>query len=111
MHSLLHPHDLFYAAAGYIAKPSQSTLQEVQKMRFDEHMNKGYEAGNGHLEPVTVPFPLEKTTSVHVRHGDKGIEMSLIPFSKYVAAADQLAIYKIRWGTVIPFLLRQRTLQ
>ena len=61
-------------------------------MRLNEQMHKGYKVGDGRLEPITMPFPLEKTTSIHVRHGDKAKEMSLIPFSEYLAAINKFVV-------------------
>lgn len=59
-------------------------------MRLNQDMHHGFKiTSNTTIEPVSVPFPLQNTVSIHVRHGDKDQEMTLIPFYDYAAAADQ----------------------
>jgi hypothetical protein len=52
----------------------------------------------------------DKTISIHVRHGDKHVEMELLPFQQYADVAQQLwssglvqndhASYRSRNGTI-----------
>lgn len=48
-----------------------------------------------------MPFPLpHHTISIHVRHGDKASEMTLVPFSSYISAAAKIADQNPSRGTV-----------
>ncbi|KFX96324.1 hypothetical protein V490_03402 [Pseudogymnoascus sp. VKM F-3557] len=45
---------------------------------------------DGQPQDVDFPFPMpEGTISMHVRHGDKGSEMRLVPFNDYVVRAEK----------------------
>jgi len=48
-----------------------------------------FEASVGELDEAPFPFP-PGTVSMHIRHGDKGIEMKLVPTMDYVRAAEEV---------------------
>ena len=62
-------------AIAYIVRPNRRTLREIK------HRKDILFSGQS-ISPGTI--------SVHVRHGDKGSEMSIVPDRKYVAAAEQM---------------------
>ena len=66
-------------AIAYIVRPNKRTLQELK--RRTKRLFSGHSISPG-------------TISVHVRHGDKQVEMRLIPNHEYVAAAEQMYMSK-----------------
>jgi hypothetical protein len=61
-------------SATYMVRPTQATLDYMDKFRS---------------LPVG-PSNSDKTISIHVRHGDKHVEMELLPFQQYADVAQQL---------------------
>ncbi|CCG84805.2 protein of unknown function [Taphrina deformans PYCC 5710] len=56
-------------------------------------VNKDVQVGYTNLEQVPMPFPLpQKSWSMHVRHGDKGGEMRLVPFREFILTAEKYAM-------------------
>lgn len=72
--------------AAYAARLNKKSLAIVRAMRFNSTLHHGLHIySNGTRLNLKLPFPLPpRTASAHVRHGDKGSEMSLVPFSGYM---------------------------
>jgi hypothetical protein len=68
---------------------------DVSRIRVGGAMTSLSAAGGLHQFPLPAGV-----VSAHVRHGDKGSETNLVPFSEYLAAAERL----VRNG---PFALRR----
>lgn len=65
--------------SAYLLRPNDATLRALEEYRtVPLGASNGH--GNGHRSCVAM----------HVRHGDKHSEMKLVPFSSYVAAADDM---------------------
>lgn len=54
-----------------------------------EGSSKFYEASEGIKDYNPFPFP-DGTINLHIRHGDKGIEMDLVPTSDFLRAAEEV---------------------
>ncbi|KAK6347270.1 hypothetical protein TWF696_007342 [Orbilia brochopaga] len=80
-------------AAAFMMRMNGPALRRLKEFRLDSSLNKAYKMNEqGVSVSVPVPFPMpDGTFSMHVRHGDKGIEMELIPFRKYVDRAEEFA--------------------
>ncbi|EPS42115.1 hypothetical protein H072_3879 [Dactylellina haptotyla CBS 200.50] len=80
-------------AAAYMMRMNGPALQRLKALRLEDglHSATTHDAA-GQVVPAPVPYPLpDGSFSMHVRHGDKGIEMELIPFRKYVDRAEEFA--------------------
>lgn len=76
-------------AAGFAARLNNRTIDILRDLRMSPHMT-AVAFGVGLQSHGTI-FPLPSgTISAHVRHGDKGIEMALVPWEKYAYAAKEL---------------------
>ena len=77
-------------SVGYLARFNNVTLSAVTAMRRqDTHYYKG---PNHTVSEERVPLPLPHgTINAHIRHGDKVLEMALVPAEKYFEAAQRLA--------------------
>ncbi|KAF3938816.1 hypothetical protein ABW19_dt0204561 [Dactylella cylindrospora] len=80
-------------AAAYMMRMNGPALQRLKSLRLEEDMHTAVSHNDaGEKINVPVPFPLpDGSFSMHVRHGDKGVEMELIPFRKYVDRAEEFA--------------------
>lgn len=81
--------------AAYLMRLNAETSDELRKMRLDNQLHMGYRfyKDSSVVDVVPVPFPLPHgTINAHVRHGDKGGEMSLVPYSKYLNAARTIVV-------------------
>ncbi|KAK6512490.1 hypothetical protein TWF481_001375 [Arthrobotrys musiformis] len=80
-------------ATAYMMRMNGPALKRLKALRTDQTQNTAVtHSTNGELTTTTVPFPLpDGSFSMHVRHGDKGVEMELIPFKKYVERAEEYA--------------------
>lgn len=77
--------------AAYLVRPNAATLAALQQMRLNASMHVAVHRPSKPSQSIPMPFPLPRgTISAHVRHGDKAIEMPLVPFTKYVQAAEHL---------------------
>ncbi|KAF3078607.1 mitochondrial inner membrane protein required for protein import, variant 3 [Orbilia oligospora] len=81
-------------AAAYIMRFNRNTSRRLKQFRLGEdtkQLGLHWDV-NGDPRNVNVPFPLpEGTISMHVRHGDKGSEMRLVPFNDYVVRAEKFS--------------------
>ncbi|KAF8419290.1 hypothetical protein EV426DRAFT_708000 [Tirmania nivea] len=88
-------------AAAYILRPNTATMEQLRGMRLNnagypgKHhklLNIGWEyptANTPQYRDVSMPFLLPRGSfSLHVRHEDKGIEMKLVDFPRYVKTAE-----------------------
>lgn len=77
--------------SAYIMRLNGATRSKLLQMRLDTKYNEGIVVGDSSSGTnVTVPFPLPSgTINAHVRHGDKGSEMKLIPLQDYIIAAER----------------------
>ncbi|KAG5460473.1 MAG: hypothetical protein BJ554DRAFT_7476 [Olpidium bornovanus] len=71
-------------SAAYIARLNSHTSAAVSVLRHNESQHAAWSHGRKGGKPVPYPLPAG-TVSLHVRHGDKG--MDLVPFDDYVNAA------------------------
>ncbi|KAI5474830.1 hypothetical protein MNV49_002360 [Pseudohyphozyma bogoriensis] len=80
-------------AAAYTMRLNCASLAHIRASRFNATSHFTWERDSaGLLMQHEMPWPLpEGTQSMHVRHGDKGIEMKLIDFREYVIAGERLA--------------------
>jgi len=69
-------------SVAFLARLNDAALEQIRGWRFR----------SGPVHPHSAPFP-PGVISAHIRHGDKGTEMPLIPTEKYFEAAEQL-----RWS-------------
>jgi glycoprotein 6-alpha-L-fucosyltransferase/import inner membrane translocase subunit TIM50 len=81
----------------YLMRLNDRTVQALATLRRAEGIvtiaaAKGSEASVTVLKKRESLMPLPVgTISLHVRHGDKAVEMALIPFAKYLEASEKLA--------------------
>ena len=77
-------------SVAYLARFNNVTLDAVTAMRHQAiHFYKTHHRA-GHN--VTPPFPLPPgTINAHIRHGDKVLEMKLVPSEDYFHAAQRMA--------------------
>ncbi|KAF3196392.1 hypothetical protein TWF191_009294 [Orbilia oligospora] len=84
----------YLSAAAYIMRFNRNTSRRLKQFRLGEdtkQLGLHWDV-NGDPRNVNVPFPLpEGTISMHVRHGDKGSEMRLVPFNDYVVRAEKFS--------------------
>ncbi|KAI5477655.1 hypothetical protein MNV49_006041 [Pseudohyphozyma bogoriensis] len=80
-------------AAAYSLRLNQASLEYLSAMRLNETAHYSLNFGDaGEVITTPMPWPLPAgTTNMHIRHGNKGSEMHLIPFRDYVAAGERLA--------------------
>ncbi|KAF3932035.1 hypothetical protein ABW20_dc0104263 [Dactylellina cionopaga] len=78
-------------AVSYIMRFNARTLRELLRKRRDKSLQKSLAFDGDDIEEGSViPFPMPAgSVSMHVRHGDKGIEMALKPFKDYLEAAEK----------------------
>ncbi|KAF3909290.1 hypothetical protein ABW20_dc0107806 [Dactylellina cionopaga] len=93
----MHPDAMKYwwrsQATAYMMRMNGPALKRLKELRLENGLHSAVTHNEtGGLTNVTVPFPLpDGSFSMHIRHGDKGIEMELIPFRKYVERAEEFA--------------------
>ncbi|TPX69142.1 hypothetical protein SpCBS45565_g02635 [Spizellomyces sp. 'palustris'] len=87
-------------SSAYLSRLNSRTTDALLSLRLKASLHSTYSArSNNASTPVPYPLP-EGTFNLHVRHGDKGSEMTLIPFSAYVetvqkyAAENPMGVYK-----------------
>ncbi|KAK6333081.1 hypothetical protein TWF718_010905 [Orbilia javanica] len=80
-------------ASAYMMRMNGPALKRLKALRIDSSQNTAVtHSPTGELIETEVPYPLpDGSFSMHVRHGDKGVEMELIPFEKYVDRAEEYA--------------------
>ncbi|KAK6349273.1 hypothetical protein TWF730_010023 [Orbilia blumenaviensis] len=80
-------------ASAYMMRMNGPALKRLKSLRIDDSQNTAVtHSSTGELIDTKVPYPLpDGSFSMHVRHGDKGVEMELIPFKKYVDRAEEYA--------------------
>jgi hypothetical protein len=67
-------------SVGYLMRLNDNTVSELYAMRMDPGLH--YMSGD-----ASVPFPLPPgTVNSHIRHGDKSVEMNLVPSENYIEA-------------------------
>lgn len=67
-------------SVGFLMRFNDVTVSEVSSMRMEKGLN--YMTGGG-----SAPFPLPPgVVNAHIRHGDKHMEMALVPSENYVKA-------------------------
>ena len=92
-------------AAAYILRLNTPAMQHLRDMRLNKFsynkrpdstpfpLNTGWDCKTSKLGECTkkeMPFPLEAGGfSMHIRHGDKGIEMKLIDLPRYINAVER----------------------
>ena len=76
-------------ATAYVARFNRRTRETLGKLRLDSTMHSTISHPTNGTAEFQMPYPLPPgTTDIHVRHGDKGSEMRLVPLSEYVYAAE-----------------------
>lgn len=76
-------------ATAYIARMNARTREVLGRLRLDPSMHNAFVRIDDKVQKLNMPFPLPPgTIDMHVRHGDKGAEMRLVPFRDYVLAAE-----------------------
>lgn len=81
---------------GYSARLRHAVIESLYVLRQDMTMSQGWSQGSTEI----TPFPLPPNTwSMHIRHGDKGREMKLVPFEAFARAAEQYTVGTIRKST------------
>ncbi|RVD86230.1 uncharacterized protein DFL_004517 [Arthrobotrys flagrans] len=80
-------------ASAYMMRMNGPALKRLKALRIDDSHNIAVtHSSTGELIDTKAPYPLpDGSFSMHVRHGDKGVEMELIPFRKYVDRAEEYA--------------------
>ncbi|KAI5475196.1 hypothetical protein MNV49_001849 [Pseudohyphozyma bogoriensis] len=80
-------------AAAYTMRLNRASLAYITASRLNATSHFTWEHDSASkLVQSEMPWPLpEGTQSMHVRHGDKGIEMKLIDFRDYVTAGERLS--------------------
>ena len=72
-------------SVSYYVRPNAATLKALEKHRtLPIKLNK---KGNQPKEKTALSIPDENNgqcISIYIRHGDKGKEMQLLPFARYV---------------------------
>lgn len=77
-------------AVTYMIRLNSETADAIRAMRMDHSIQNVSVAGVLQADSH-IPYPLlPGTISMHVRHGDKHVEMQLINFTSYVQAAEKL---------------------
>ncbi|KAJ3017061.1 hypothetical protein HKX48_003742 [Thoreauomyces humboldtii] len=77
-------------SAAYLSRLNAETTDHLRTARRDAELHQTWLHGNDGRPTAGVPYPLPPgTSSLHVRHGDKASEMTLVPFEKYVDAAER----------------------
>ncbi|EPS44862.1 hypothetical protein H072_1148 [Dactylellina haptotyla CBS 200.50] len=95
MYPMITPDALKYwwrgQAVSYIMRFNARTLEELLRKRRNKKLQKSLSFdGEDLVEGTSIPFPMPAgSVSMHVRHGDKGIEMKLKPFKDYLDAAEK----------------------
>ncbi|KAF3143561.1 hypothetical protein TWF594_005110 [Orbilia oligospora] len=95
MYPMITPDTLKYWWRGqsisYIMRFNARTMAELLRKRRDPALHKAlFFDGDDIVDSSTVPFPMPAgSVSMHVRHGDKGIEMELKNFQEYIDAAEE----------------------
>jgi hypothetical protein len=79
----------------YIMRLNNQTIEALAELRQAEsmvHIAAAIGSANisAWLQHQLLPLP-PGTISLHIRHGDKAVEMALVPFQKYLEAAEKLA--------------------
>ncbi|KNC97177.1 uncharacterized protein SPPG_07564 [Spizellomyces punctatus DAOM BR117] len=87
-------------SSAYLSRLNAQTTDALLSLRLKESLHNAYSANSNNVsKPAPYPLP-EGTFNLHVRHGDKGSEMTLIPFSTYIetvqkyAAENPMGVYK-----------------
>ncbi|TPX60191.1 hypothetical protein PhCBS80983_g01956 [Powellomyces hirtus] len=77
-------------SAAYLSRLNAAMSDDIRKARKDVEVHRTWSHGTGGLPSNGIPYPMPAgTMNIHVRHGDKGSEMTLIPFETYVASAER----------------------
>ena len=78
-------------SASYYIRPNAATLKALGKFRtLPIKLNKK-DKQNSKKTALSIPDKNNgQCISIYVRHGDKAIEMDLVPFSRYTDAVDIL---------------------
>ncbi|KAH8812746.1 hypothetical protein F5884DRAFT_856041 [Xylogone sp. PMI_703] len=79
-------------AAAYIMRLNSKASARMKELRLGKDVKQSGIQWDHDGEPqeVEMPFPMpEGTISMHVRHGDKGSEMRLVPFNDYVVRGEK----------------------
>lgn len=83
-------------SVAYLMRLNAKTSNELLKLRLDPNLHTALRINmnNSQSVPISVPFPLPSgSINAHVRHGDKGVEMTLVPFAAYARAAQTLVAH------------------
>lgn len=95
--------------AAFAMRPNRIAMERLKELRVEDGLNKGVTLQKG-KHPMTgiklgMPWPLPVGAwSMHVRHGDKGIEMSLVELKKYVMTAEEHIIRNPQSSRRIAFI-------
>ncbi|RPB21637.1 hypothetical protein L211DRAFT_851351 [Terfezia boudieri ATCC MYA-4762] len=78
-------------SVGFLMRLNGEGMRRVKELRTAKMHHAVMTHGKTKsVEEITVPFPLPAGTfSMHVRHGDKAVEMNLVPMSKYIEVAHE----------------------
>ena len=79
-------------SVGFLMRLNGAGMRRIKELRTTAKMHHAVmtHGETKSVEELTVPFPLPAGTfSMHVRHGDKAVEMNLVPMSKYIEVAHE----------------------
>ncbi|KAJ3010046.1 hypothetical protein HKX48_007605 [Thoreauomyces humboldtii] len=77
-------------SSAYLSRLNAQTSDALLKLRLDAQLHRTWSHGDGGLPSLGIRYPMPPgTMNLHVRHGDKASEMTLMPFTTYVDAAEK----------------------
>ncbi|KAI8909389.1 hypothetical protein DFJ77DRAFT_513089 [Powellomyces hirtus] len=79
-------------SAAYLSRLNAETSDLLLQARNDKSIHRTWLHANDERPLAGVPFPMPPgTMNLHVRHGDKATEMTLMPFKNYVDSAEMFS--------------------
>lgn len=81
-------------ATAYLMRLSPASLAYIAEKRLNQTAHEAFSRPlrQEGVVPIPMPFPLPRgTSSLHVRHGDKAVKMSVSPLDAYIEKVENLA--------------------
>lgn len=77
----------------YVNRLRPAALALLTQSRLDKKMHSAFSGPPENFSTLDFPFPLPRDVwSMHIRHGDKASEMTLLPVEDYVMAAERYSM-------------------